>query len=365
VRARTCLAGSCEPCCPDALASPRFVANGDGTVTDRATCLVWERKTDRGAVPDPLDPHDVHNRYSWSGTPSTATFLADLNGPGFAGHGDWRLPTSAGCCGAPTGQLPELESLLLVPCEGGGAPCIDAALGPTMASSPYGSASASGGLAWTVSFADGVLARVATSETAFLRAVRGSGPCSDGIRDCGETDVDCGGGACGACSDGAACAAASDCRSGVCGPDGRCRAGACDDGVRNGSETDVDCGGPACADCLPGQGCAADTDCLSQSCDPATGTCDACLLDGAGPCAGDSACCPGLQCADGTHTCRSCLPAGDATCDSSADCCDALRCVLFGTNRGKCVSCLALGDGPCTRDGECCPGRRCVNAYCR
>jgi hypothetical protein len=32
-------------CVPNAAASPRFVANMDGTVTDLKTCLMWEVKT--------------------------------------------------------------------------------------------------------------------------------------------------------------------------------------------------------------------------------------------------------------------------------------------------------------------------------
>jgi hypothetical protein len=82
--------------------------------------------------------------------------------------------------------------------------------------------------------------------------------CSDGVENGTETDVDCGG-ACPPCSDLKKCAAPGDCESGVCRPTGsnvpdRCQAPTCTDGVKNGGETGVDCGGdgdggPACPPC--------------------------------------------------------------------------------------------------------------------
>jgi hypothetical protein len=71
----------------------RFHDNGDGTVTDAKSGLVWEKKSKDGGL------HDVNAQYSWSvsgtanGTLFTS-FLAGLNaGSGFAGHTDWRIPT--------------------------------------------------------------------------------------------------------------------------------------------------------------------------------------------------------------------------------------------------------------------------------
>jgi hypothetical protein len=91
---------------------PRLSDNGDGTITDHETGLVWEKKSDLDNVPvncatalDCPDPHDADNLYTWTDadTPSdlaTGTaftvLLAQLNGGGgFAGHTDWRLPTLA------------------------------------------------------------------------------------------------------------------------------------------------------------------------------------------------------------------------------------------------------------------------------
>jgi DNA-binding beta-propeller fold protein YncE len=71
----------------------RFVDNGDGTITDRATLLMWEKKhTSAGSL------HDVERRLPWSFDAQTETiwdWLAAVNGEGghgFAGHDDWRIP---------------------------------------------------------------------------------------------------------------------------------------------------------------------------------------------------------------------------------------------------------------------------------
>ena len=73
----------------------RFTDNGDGTVTDNATGLMWEQKTPGGSG----GLHDTNNTYTWTyytGPPSAFdVFIAGLNtegGTGFAGHNDWRLP---------------------------------------------------------------------------------------------------------------------------------------------------------------------------------------------------------------------------------------------------------------------------------
>jgi hypothetical protein len=97
------------------LIGPRFVDNGDGTVTDHKTGLVWEKKnfTCPGA-------HCVNDSFTWCTGPypggpgctnsanppdgtAFTTFLYGLNGGTspdgvgtsgcFTGHCDWRLPT--------------------------------------------------------------------------------------------------------------------------------------------------------------------------------------------------------------------------------------------------------------------------------
>jgi hypothetical protein len=126
---------------PDADRTPtpspasRFVDNGDGTITDTQTGLIWEKKDDAGGV------HDMHSKFTWAGqcsfssafcqpdAASAAACSAATDGAlgcalcgigegscnvdpwgfgasttiwswllqlsGFAGHSDWRIPTLA------------------------------------------------------------------------------------------------------------------------------------------------------------------------------------------------------------------------------------------------------------------------------
>jgi hypothetical protein len=70
---------------------------------------------------------------------------------------------------------------------------------------------------------------------------------------------------CGAC--GVACAPGIACVNGVC-------TGACTDGIKDGQETDVDCGGPVCPACSVGKACLVGADCTSHLCN--AGVCAAC-----------------------------------------------------------------------------------------
>lgn len=61
-----------------------YTDNGDGTLTDNNTGLVWEKKGNDGSI------HDFLTRYSWD--QAFSVHVATLNAIRFAGHGDWRLP---------------------------------------------------------------------------------------------------------------------------------------------------------------------------------------------------------------------------------------------------------------------------------
>lgn len=105
-----------------------------------------------------------------------------------------------------------------------------------------------------------------TTGTPFQPPIVLNGSCTDGIKNQGESDVDCGGYACGVllkpalkCAVGKACVGASDCASGVC-TGGICGGGACDNGIKDGSESDIDCGG-TCGACSDGKMCVAQSDC--------------------------------------------------------------------------------------------------------
>jgi hypothetical protein len=164
----------------------RFVDNGNGTVTDWKTCLTWEKKT--GIVGSSVDcasadvvgcgdPHGVNNRYTWStGSPwnfdgtAPSVLLRQLNDAAFAGHSDWRLPTSAG--EGDTGNDPELESILAAT----GTPRIDPIFGPTATRDYWSSSTIAAEQygAWLVNFATGGFARSDKTSFNSVRAVRGS-----------------------------------------------------------------------------------------------------------------------------------------------------------------------------------------------
>ncbi|WP_146655065.1 hypothetical protein [Labilithrix luteola] len=101
---------------------------------------------------------------------------------------------------------------------------------------------------------------------------------ANGVKDEGETDIDCGGGAPGVarCSDDKACLVASDCTSGYCNPQNICRTPTGSDQARNGDESDVDCGGATtnAPRCGTDKHCNAKADCESAVCG-ADGLCDA------------------------------------------------------------------------------------------
>ncbi len=105
--------------------------------------------------------------------PAYTTFLATLNNctsndgttasGGFAGHCDWRLPTSA-----------ELQTLLLAPFSCGTHPCIDQTIfGPTQTN--YWSSTPTGDPfnVWLVGFFDGSVFMHDTTLNGYARAVRG------------------------------------------------------------------------------------------------------------------------------------------------------------------------------------------------
>ncbi len=127
------IGGACVPCAAAPSAAPRFVDNCNGTITDRLTCLVWEKKDDAGGL------HDKDNTYQWCldadnngqcdspGFPpdggAFTAFIAGLNSAGFAGHHDWRIPNEDGRNGSGPN---ELESILALPCSAGSL-CVDTA----------------------------------------------------------------------------------------------------------------------------------------------------------------------------------------------------------------------------------------------
>lgn len=179
----------------------RYIDNGDGTISDTKTGLMWEQKTGtlepqneespnrfcrRANQPECSDVHNVNNRYRWSssegkrinGEPDGSAFklfLFTLNDETsadgvaitgcFAGHCDWRLPS-----------IDELTGILDATSPGN----LDPIFGPNQPGSAYWSHTSGvsplfGDAAWAVVFQDGPKGSLEFAKHGFLfvRAVRG------------------------------------------------------------------------------------------------------------------------------------------------------------------------------------------------
>ena len=64
--------------------TPSYTDNGNGTITDNVTKLMWEKLSDDGSI------HDKDSTYF--GMSAGIAKANTLNGAAFAGHTDWRLP---------------------------------------------------------------------------------------------------------------------------------------------------------------------------------------------------------------------------------------------------------------------------------
>ena len=154
-----------------------YVDNGDGTITDNKTGLMWEQKAACGA-PDLTNPRCVNNTYTWNNsspfTTPTGTlytdFLPRLNQEStdvststcFAGHCDWRIP-----------RLSELKTILascaIV------FYCLDPIFGPTQSGYwSYTSSASNSFEAWRIDFKfGGGASTFGKGGIGFARAVRG------------------------------------------------------------------------------------------------------------------------------------------------------------------------------------------------
>ena len=153
-----------------------YVDNGDGTITDTRTGLMWAKKSDDGTI------HDKDNTYAWSTSgsladgPAFTTYLATLNaGGGFAGHTDWRLPNEFELFTLQNfgTSNPSVSAAFDTACGGG---CTVLTCSCTSALVGYWSSTSNasnGGFAWVVGFSQGHVTfgqKIVASST--VRAVR-------------------------------------------------------------------------------------------------------------------------------------------------------------------------------------------------
>ena len=108
----------------------RYRANGDGTVTDLNTGLMWEKKVEGSGC-----LHCVNDEfYRWSTADGSGKsiwdWLDDLNASNFAGHSDWRIP-----------NVRELHSIVHY---GFSSPALDPVFGPSAVA--YWSSTTRGGV---------------------------------------------------------------------------------------------------------------------------------------------------------------------------------------------------------------------------
>jgi len=176
-----------------ALAAPggkvRFVDNGDGTISDKVTGLMWEMKISQidpgGNCADSTIAYRstrcVNTDYKWTSTGLAADgtlftdFLARMNclisengtcPNSLAGHSDWRIPTIA--------ELMTILDLTASNCGSLGA-CINANFGVTYVGGYWSSTNhgLAAGDAWAVDFSSGIVATVPKGNGFPARAVRG------------------------------------------------------------------------------------------------------------------------------------------------------------------------------------------------
>jgi len=150
-----------------------FTDNGDGTITDNVTGLMWEKKSRDGSL------HDREKAFTWlPGAGSIWEWLGQLNsegGNGFAGHGDWRIPNVK-----ELGSIVDYEVASPTATAEFNTACTSGSCGVTTCSctktSGYWSSTTLPSLttsAFVVRFSDGKISDTDKTMTAFVRAVRG------------------------------------------------------------------------------------------------------------------------------------------------------------------------------------------------
>lgn len=161
-----------------------YTDNGDGTITDNNTGLMWEKKDNSGGI------HGKDNRYTWGSEiepymmdgSMVTNFLARLNAaPCFAGHCDWRIPNVKELHSMVDYEIPFPGPLVHPAFDiGCAAGCtVDGVGGPMCSctiSLDYWSSTADTDTpdsAWNIDFDDGFVDHDPKGKRRYVRAVRG------------------------------------------------------------------------------------------------------------------------------------------------------------------------------------------------
>ena len=143
-----------------------YTDNGDGSITDNNTGLMWEKKTLDGTI------HDQNTIYTW--TDAVAVHVAELNTIAFAGHTDWRLPNVRELLSIVHYEKfgPEVSAAFNDGCVDG---CAAPACSCTASSNYWSSTSFAPdpAFAWFVDFSGATLNRDGKVQANRVRAVRG------------------------------------------------------------------------------------------------------------------------------------------------------------------------------------------------
>lgn len=151
----------------------RYVDNGNGTITDLNTGLMWEKLCDEDPPGATCSAdHDVDTTYNWDNAFDVK--IANLNGATFAGYDDWRVP-----------NVKELHSIIdfdvISPAVDAAfnnacvAPCSETACSCTASDFYWSSTSVATDptVAWRVFFDFGIVNGFGKTGTFRVRAVRG------------------------------------------------------------------------------------------------------------------------------------------------------------------------------------------------
>lgn len=99
-------AQTCNPNMPRNRPDSRYTDNGDGTVTDKVTGLMWKQCTEGLSNSNNASPACDNGGgvlYTWD---AAFAHVQSVNATGFAGHSDWRVP-----------NVKELKSLTETACD--------------------------------------------------------------------------------------------------------------------------------------------------------------------------------------------------------------------------------------------------------